>query len=602
MAFIGNTVQTQGFSPAIDYFNGNGVTVTFTLSRPVASVAQMIVAIDNVIQNPSSSFTVSGSSITFTSAPLSGTNNIWVEYTSLITTYQGISQDPSVIGDITATGGFLAEGDFGNTYIDGTIVDYVTGNARITTGPADGLTIYNGGTTSRTALAAWSTTGALTNTGDGVFNGVTVGKGGSSSAIATAVGSGALAANTSVGRNSAFGYNALTSNTSGASNTALGDAVLYYNTTGTSNTGSGFLALFNNTTGGANTAIGREALQANTTASLNTASGYQSMYTNTTGQYNTAYGANSLKTNNADANTAIGSSAMFSNTTGANNVGIGTSALYANTTGTNNVAMGYAALGANTTTPENTAVGYQAAYTATATSNTVVGYQSLYNATTGGYNVAMGSYSGRSVTTGEQNVIIGYSAGNYTGFGGVNVTTGINNVIIGPYTAAASAAAQYSITIGYGCVSAGDNYFTMGKNSNAVFNLFTSNASWSRISDGRLKTDVKNETLGLDFICKLRPVTHKWLPSNEVPKELTRHYADENTMDTEVVLNGFIAQEVKQAIDECGGVPFGGWGELDDGSQFVSREMFVMPLVKAIQEQQAIITSLTARIEALESK
>jgi hypothetical protein len=159
MAFIGNTVQTQGFSPAIDYFNGNGVTVTFTLSRPVASVAQMIVAIDNVIQNPSSAFTVSGNSITFTSAPLSGTNNIWVEYTSLITTYQGISQDPSVIGDIRATGGYLAEGDFGNSYIDGTIVDYVTGNARITTGPIDDMTFYHGGTASRSEMLKLSYAG-----------------------------------------------------------------------------------------------------------------------------------------------------------------------------------------------------------------------------------------------------------------------------------------------------------------------------------------------------------------------------------------------------------------------------------------------------------
>ncbi len=152
MPYIGNTVQTQGFAPAIDYFSGDGVTVTFTLSRPVLSVAQLTVAVDNVIQNPSSAFNVSGNSITFTSAPLSGTNNIWVEYTSLITTYAAISQDPSVIGDITATGGFLAEGDFGNTYIDGTIVDYVTGNARITTGPIDDMTFYHGGTSSRSEM------------------------------------------------------------------------------------------------------------------------------------------------------------------------------------------------------------------------------------------------------------------------------------------------------------------------------------------------------------------------------------------------------------------------------------------------------------------
>jgi len=161
MAFIGNSVQTQGFAPAIDYFSGNGSTVTFTLSRPIASVAQIICAIDNVIQNPSSSFTVSGNSITFTSAPLSGTNNIWVEYTSLITTYAAISQSPSVIGDITTSGGFFAQGTFGNTYIDGTIVDYVTGNGRITAGPADGITLYNGGPTGRVSLLAMNSSGAM---------------------------------------------------------------------------------------------------------------------------------------------------------------------------------------------------------------------------------------------------------------------------------------------------------------------------------------------------------------------------------------------------------------------------------------------------------
>ena len=85
MAFIGNTPTTQAFTPAIDYFSGNGSTTAFTLSRPVASVAQVQVVIDNVAQNPSSAYTVSSNTITFTSAPLSGTNNIYVYYTSPIT-------------------------------------------------------------------------------------------------------------------------------------------------------------------------------------------------------------------------------------------------------------------------------------------------------------------------------------------------------------------------------------------------------------------------------------------------------------------------------------------------------------------------------------
>jgi hypothetical protein len=162
MPYIGNTVQNQGFTPAIDYFSGNGVTVTFTLTRPVSSVAQMIVAVDNVIQNPSSAFTVAGSSITFTSAPLSGTNNIWVEYTSLITTYAAISQDPTVIGDITTNGGgFLSTGDFGNAYLSGAILDYVTGLGRLTVGPSEGIVLYNGGTSARASLLSLASSGAL---------------------------------------------------------------------------------------------------------------------------------------------------------------------------------------------------------------------------------------------------------------------------------------------------------------------------------------------------------------------------------------------------------------------------------------------------------
>lgn len=85
MAFIGNTNTTQSFAPAIDYFNGNGSTVAFTLSRPVASVAQVQVVVNNVQQNPADAYTVSGSTITFTSAPSSGTSNIYVYYTSPIT-------------------------------------------------------------------------------------------------------------------------------------------------------------------------------------------------------------------------------------------------------------------------------------------------------------------------------------------------------------------------------------------------------------------------------------------------------------------------------------------------------------------------------------
>jgi hypothetical protein len=98
MAYLGNTPTTQGFSPAIDYFSGTGSQTAFTLSRPVASTAQVLVVVNNVTQNPSSAFTVSGNTITFTGAPSAGTNNIYVEYTSPITQVQALTQSPSIIG------------------------------------------------------------------------------------------------------------------------------------------------------------------------------------------------------------------------------------------------------------------------------------------------------------------------------------------------------------------------------------------------------------------------------------------------------------------------------------------------------------------------
>ena len=73
-------------------------------------------------------------------------------------------------------------------------------------------------------------------------------------------------------------------------------------------------------------------------------------------------------------------------------------------------------------------------------------------------------------------------------------------------------------------------------------------------------------------------------------------------MDTDVVMHNFIAQEVKAALDAVGVSDFGGWKEDHYGVQQVSREMFVIPLVKAVQEQSALITALTARIATLEGE
>jgi len=103
MSFIGNTPTQQAFTAAVDVFSGNGSTTAFTLSRPVASVAQVQAFIENVPQSPVDAFTVSGNTITFTSAPPSGSSNIYVRYTSPITQVMQPSDGAVGTGQLAAS-------------------------------------------------------------------------------------------------------------------------------------------------------------------------------------------------------------------------------------------------------------------------------------------------------------------------------------------------------------------------------------------------------------------------------------------------------------------------------------------------------------------
>ena len=113
--YIGNTPQNQAYAPAVDFISGNASTTTFTLSRPVASTYQMIVVVANVAQNPGSAYTVSGNTITFASAPPTGTNNIWVEYTSLIT--QVIQPGQGTVGTTQLVDGSITTAKLASSFI-----------------------------------------------------------------------------------------------------------------------------------------------------------------------------------------------------------------------------------------------------------------------------------------------------------------------------------------------------------------------------------------------------------------------------------------------------------------------------------------------------
>jgi hypothetical protein len=91
---------------------------------------------------------------------------------------------------------------------------------------------------------------------DILVSGVTIGRGAGSISTNSALGSGALAANTTGSGNVAVGANALSSNLNGQSNQAIGYNALSQNTSGSLNVAIGQGALYSNTTGLRNIGIG----------------------------------------------------------------------------------------------------------------------------------------------------------------------------------------------------------------------------------------------------------------------------------------------------------------------------------------------------------
>ena len=84
MAYLGNVVPANFQAPpAVVRFNGDGSDTTFALGRTVGSVQEILVSVDGVVQDTSAYTVPDGSTLTFTAAPSSGTNNIFVYFLEL---------------------------------------------------------------------------------------------------------------------------------------------------------------------------------------------------------------------------------------------------------------------------------------------------------------------------------------------------------------------------------------------------------------------------------------------------------------------------------------------------------------------------------------
>ena len=86
MAYIGAVAPgydpTRASVPQLDAerFSGNASTTAFTLARQVVSPTDIDVVVENVTQEPTVAYSVNGNTLTFTEAPGTGTNNIYVVY------------------------------------------------------------------------------------------------------------------------------------------------------------------------------------------------------------------------------------------------------------------------------------------------------------------------------------------------------------------------------------------------------------------------------------------------------------------------------------------------------------------------------------------
>jgi len=154
-------------------------------------------------------------------------------------------------------------------------------------------------------------------------------------------------------------------------------------------------------------------------------------------------------------------------------------------------------------------------------------------------------------------------------FGGLAGITSATNFVVG-------SSSQYWKTTNFSATY----YFNYNGADKATINGST--GAYTALSDANKKKDFEQSTLGLDAVMALKPT-------------LFRMIDDEETENKQL---GFLAQDVQSVIPQA-------YTEQDapDG-KFIGLQdrPIIAVLAKAIQEQQALIESLTTRLTALENK
>jgi len=241
----------------------------------------------------------------------------------------------------------------------------------------------------------------------------------------------------------------------------------------------------------------------------------------------------------------------------------------------------------------------------TATGANITGTITSTNGTIGGFNLSSTglSNSGSSIYINASTATV-YGTTVNAGSGGITSANTITST--GTLTANAGFSLAYG-TSGYGfnsqCAPGTDNSYYCGLSSWRWKAVYAVNGT-IQTSDSRLKTNTQDSALGLDFINSLRPVSYKWIEGGKqvVTDDQGNPVKNEDGTIKTISISGkrthwgFLAQEVKTAVDKSGVEDFAGWvlDDLNDpnSEQAVNYQQFIAPMVKAIQELSAEVEKL----------
>jgi len=212
--------------------------------------------------------------------------------------------------------------------------------------------------------------------------------------------------------------------------------------------------------------------------------------------------------------------------------------------------------------------------TTTATGAITMGYAGLNTISSGSNAMTLTNSSTASGTT--------------TNAGAINLTssaTGGNIVISSAYTGTSNGAIFFSAT---GVPSATGNvafrFQLVGTSSNYSY-ISSSNGTFNPPSDEKLKKNIEECTLGIDFISKIEPKTYHM--TSQPDDDLKNH--------------GFVAQQIEKVCLEHNLNPQSivTKPRSEEDSYHLDYTQLIAPMVKAIQEQQKMINEMRAELDKL---